>query len=336
MINIFTNSTKEAHFENIQSEIILRIDNSKNCIKIAMTWFTNHDIFEAIIRKLKDPKFQVDLIVLNDRINNKNEGIDFQKLIDNKGNFYYSNIENMVHHKFCIIDDKIVITGSYNWTYYAENRNWENILITKKKLIVQSYIEEFKKIILNHNKVDNVEEKKQQRISENYLDIIKADYLFHAKTEEKKGNDIEAAKVYTEILRLNNPQKEIIQARKDIISKYNNQSLRVSPYEIGIHFKNGYTKVIPLYAQLPYKETKTGSTVIDNQTAVRITIQKKDIIPETILQFSLSNIKSSPQGTAKVEITLDLNNQGVLKVFCKEINGYDRSLSKMLDITTIP
>ena len=335
MINIFPNSSKETYFENIQSEIIAKIVRSKSCLKIAMTWFTNHDIFEEILRKLTDQKFKVDLIVLNDRINNKNEGLDFQKLIDNNGNFYYSNIENMVHHKFCIIDDKTVITGSYNWTYYAENRNWENILITKKKLIVQSYIMEFNKLIQNHDIVKNVEERKQQKIADNFLDIIKADYLFHARTEEKKGNDIAAARVYTEILRLNNPPKEIQQIRKDIISKYNTQSLRVSPYEIGIHFKNGYTKVIPLYAQLPFKETKTGLTVSDNQTAIRITIQKKDIFPETILQFSLTNIKSSPQGTAKVEITLDLNNQGLLNIFCREINGYDRSASRTLDIKNI-
>ena len=116
-------------FTNIQDELIKRINQSTDNLKIAVTWFTNHDLFDAVIKKLANPEYKVTLIVLNDRINNKQEGVNFQRLIESNGSFYYSSVENMVHHKFCIIDDKIVITGSYNWTYYAENRNWENIVI---------------------------------------------------------------------------------------------------------------------------------------------------------------------------------------------------------------
>ena len=34
-----------------------------------------------------------------------------------------------MHNKVIIIDDRIVVTGSYNFTYFAENRNDENVLI---------------------------------------------------------------------------------------------------------------------------------------------------------------------------------------------------------------
>ena len=145
----FFNNLKE---RIIQEKLISLIEKSTKSLKIAVTWFTNHDLFEAIIKKLNIPDFQLDLIVLNDRINNKIEGVDFQSLINNGGNFYYSNIERMVHHKFCIIDDKIVATGSYNWTYYAERRNWENILIIEESEIVKGYIEEFDNVKLHHEK----------------------------------------------------------------------------------------------------------------------------------------------------------------------------------------
>lgn len=38
-----------------------------------------------------------------------------------------------MHHKFCIIDQKIVITGSYNWTKQARN-NEENITVIKDEV----------------------------------------------------------------------------------------------------------------------------------------------------------------------------------------------------------
>lgn len=51
-----------------------------------------------------------------------------------------------MHNKFCIIDGKSVINGSYNWTYYAENRNKENILIITNEDLMQSFYAEFEKL----------------------------------------------------------------------------------------------------------------------------------------------------------------------------------------------
>ena len=39
----------------------------------------------------------------------------------------------MMHHKFCVIDKTLLITGSYNWTYNAEISNAENILILRNE-----------------------------------------------------------------------------------------------------------------------------------------------------------------------------------------------------------
>ena len=34
-------------------------------------------------------------------------------------------------HKFCVIDNQTVVTGSYNWSTNAEFKNDENVLISK-------------------------------------------------------------------------------------------------------------------------------------------------------------------------------------------------------------
>ncbi|HLC05971.1 MAG TPA: phospholipase D-like domain-containing protein [Anaerolineales bacterium] len=48
-----------------------------------------------------------------------------------------------MHHKFLIIDQETVITGSYNFTISAEERNDENVLIIHDTGLAQSYLQEF-------------------------------------------------------------------------------------------------------------------------------------------------------------------------------------------------
>ena len=54
-----------------------------------------------------------------------------------------------MHHKFCIVDHKLIITGSYNWTKSAANKNYENILINSDSKVVKSFQSEFDKLWKN-------------------------------------------------------------------------------------------------------------------------------------------------------------------------------------------
>ena len=51
-----------------------------------------------------------------------------------------------MHHKFGIIDSRIVFTGSFNWTYSASNHNQENLLITSNYEIVKQYVEQYEQL----------------------------------------------------------------------------------------------------------------------------------------------------------------------------------------------
>lgn len=48
-----------------------------------------------------------------------------------------------MHHKFGIIDSRIVFTGSFNWTYTASKHNQENLLVTTNTDIVKQYKEQY-------------------------------------------------------------------------------------------------------------------------------------------------------------------------------------------------
>ncbi|NXK45723.1 PLD6 hydrolase, partial [Chauna torquata] len=58
-----------------------------------------------------------------------------------------------MHHKFAIVDKKMLITGSLNWTTQAIQNNRENILIVEDAEYVQPYLDEFERIWEEYNPV---------------------------------------------------------------------------------------------------------------------------------------------------------------------------------------
>lgn len=137
---------EQAYFTGIKNQIISLIDEATNNLKIAMAWFTNDDLFASLIRSL-NRGLKVELILLDDSINFMDYAPDFNQFIEIGGILRIAKSDvGFMHHKFCIIDDKIVITGSYNWTFYAETRNIENILISDKSTTVNLYINEFSRL----------------------------------------------------------------------------------------------------------------------------------------------------------------------------------------------
>ena len=48
-----------------------------------------------------------------------------------------------MHHKFVVLDDRTVLTGSYNWTFASEEQNYENLLILQDPLQVDLHRQEF-------------------------------------------------------------------------------------------------------------------------------------------------------------------------------------------------
>jgi phosphatidylserine/phosphatidylglycerophosphate/cardiolipin synthase-like enzyme len=52
----------------------------------------------------------------------------------------------LLHHKVIIIDEQIVITGSYNFTNSAETRNDENLIVLYDPFFASQFIAEFQRV----------------------------------------------------------------------------------------------------------------------------------------------------------------------------------------------
>ena len=65
------------------------------------------------------------------------EGIDIRFIEIKRGS---------MHHKFILIDGKLLITGSYNFTNESEFRNHEAAIFTNNKALIQSFVGEFERL----------------------------------------------------------------------------------------------------------------------------------------------------------------------------------------------
>lgn len=126
-----------------QQAIINRLQRAKKSIRITAFSFTDDPMAELLIAK-KNQRVQVQAVF--ETRNNTGLGAEYSKLkkagidILEDGNCY------ILHSKLIIIDDKTVITGSYNFTDAANRSNDENLLIIDDPTLAQSYIKEFNRI----------------------------------------------------------------------------------------------------------------------------------------------------------------------------------------------
>ena len=110
----------EYHSHKIQNAIQKELFKAQSSIRIAVAWFTNDLLFQPLLLKLSTG-VKVEIILNKDNINcSKENEIDFDRFVEYGGVLRWNTTKQLLHDKFCIIDDNVVIAGSYNWTKKAE------------------------------------------------------------------------------------------------------------------------------------------------------------------------------------------------------------------------
>jgi len=122
MNDFITNGTE------IKQRIISEINNAKQSIYVAMAYFTDRDIAMAIV-EAKIRNVTVDIILSSNAQNEtvklmlKGAGISVHA-------FETGDSRGIMHHKFSLIDNRISINGSYNYSLNASTNNVENITVS--------------------------------------------------------------------------------------------------------------------------------------------------------------------------------------------------------------
>ena len=142
-ISISTLAKTEVYFslsDNPQKAIIKNINQAQAFINIAMYIFTDREIAIPLV-KARERGVKVRLYLDQDQVDYKYSQSRFlvQKGIKTR----ISTNNYIMHNKFAIIDNRILLTGSYNWTFSANHRNDENLMVMDDPEIIEIFQNQF-------------------------------------------------------------------------------------------------------------------------------------------------------------------------------------------------
>ncbi|CAO3646388.1 unnamed protein product [Cunninghamella echinulata] len=159
---------KQVACNEFRPDYLSNISNDIYCMPMFFPSEDSYNTFHSALSSAQE-KLHIAIFSLTDNatanviIDAKERGVDVRIIADNdqleaKGgdvarlNRDYGiplktdNSEQFMHNKFAVIDEKIVITGSFNWSIGARFKNRENIVITNIPEVVSAYDKEFKKL----------------------------------------------------------------------------------------------------------------------------------------------------------------------------------------------
>ena len=130
--------------ENCTRKIVDEIDSAKGSLLVQAYEFTSYPIINAIVRA-NDRGVDVSIILDQDNDKAKRSGQEsIAAHLIAHGLFVLIDNRHIAHNKVMVIDGKDVITGSFNFTIAAQDRNAENVLIIHDNpVIAKAYADNF-------------------------------------------------------------------------------------------------------------------------------------------------------------------------------------------------
>lgn len=174
--------------DNCAEQIEKEINKTQNNIYFMTFSFTHGGIATSIVKKIQDG-------IEVKGIFEKSQSSEYSKkeLLEYQGaDVKFDNNPQNMHNKVFIIDEKTVITGSFNPSENADSSNDENILIIEDKNIAQKYLDEFNYIWNYKEEISN------EKIKPNNIILYEVFYDAIGSDEDK------------EFVRLYNPTKDEI------------------------------------------------------------------------------------------------------------------------------
>ncbi len=129
--------------DNVEKIINNRLKKAKSSIRFMAFSFTSDVIAETMISRFKEG---ITVEGVFERKGSNSEHSEFTKMMIEGLPVTKDRNYKIMHHKVIIIDDSIVITGSFNFSKNANRKNDENILIIESREIASKYNEEFFRI----------------------------------------------------------------------------------------------------------------------------------------------------------------------------------------------
>jgi phospholipase D len=129
--------------------IVRTINTAKNSIYLRAYSFTAQPIADALIASHKRG---VKVNVLVDKSQLEERYTKIHQLINNGISVRIEHAKGIAHNKVIIIDEKVILTGSYNFSNSANVRNAENLLVIPSPALAKLYLDDWQQGRLDSKK----------------------------------------------------------------------------------------------------------------------------------------------------------------------------------------
>ncbi|KAF9135106.1 hypothetical protein BGW39_004738 [Mortierella sp. 14UC] len=130
----------EESFENF----IKTLSGAKKSLDICVFTITDNEVADVVIQAHRRG---VRVRIISDDDKSEDQGADVKRFArDHDIPTRVDGSPSHMHHKFAIIDDALVMTGSYNWTKGARYQNREDLCLTNSAKAVRAFKDEFEKL----------------------------------------------------------------------------------------------------------------------------------------------------------------------------------------------
>ena len=141
--NYFCPEDCKLEFQGGIYKIIDLIKNAEESVKVASFSFTHEELADEL---LKADINGINVSVLIERRQRNVQNSQYTRLKDFGVDIKVDGNKYNMHHKFIIIDNKIVVTGSPNYSFSGFNRNDENMLIIYNENLALRFVREFDRL----------------------------------------------------------------------------------------------------------------------------------------------------------------------------------------------
>jgi phosphatidylserine/phosphatidylglycerophosphate/cardiolipin synthase-like enzyme len=135
----------EVHFSprgGAQDALVQRIEQTRESVYVLAYSFTSNPVSEALVRAHQRG---VHVEAILDRSQRTAKGGQGQALATSGATVYVDSKHSIAHNKVMVLDGQTVVTGSFNFTKGAEEKNAENLLILDSPELAKLYKNEWEK-----------------------------------------------------------------------------------------------------------------------------------------------------------------------------------------------
>ncbi|MDQ2691002.1 MAG: phosphatidylserine/phosphatidylglycerophosphate/cardiolipin synthase family protein [Chloroflexota bacterium] len=127
----------------LENAIVPLVQSAASSIRFLTFAFTDFPLADAMSQRWNAG---VDVAGVFETVGSETDAAELKTLMCRNVPVHQDGNPNFLHHKYIVVDERIVVTGSMNYSTNAETSNDENVIIIENPEIARLYLQEFERV----------------------------------------------------------------------------------------------------------------------------------------------------------------------------------------------